>query len=78
MGRGRHDGARDLPLNREHLGEVPLEALGPQMVAGRRVDQLRRDAQPTALLAHAALHDERDVERVPDRADVQILRAKAK
>ena len=53
----RDDAADDLVLHREHVGEHPVVALGPQVPAGGRVDQLRRDPDPLAGPAHAALQD---------------------
>ena len=44
----------DLVLDGEDVGEVAVVALCPDVVAGRRVDKLRGDAQALAGLAHAA------------------------
>ncbi len=48
---------RVLVLQREDVVEVAVVALGPDVVAGIGVDELRRDAHPMAGLAHAALDD---------------------
>ena len=45
---------RDLILKLEHVFERTVEPVGPQMRAGLRLDQLRRDAHPVARFAHAA------------------------
>ena len=51
---GRLDDARhadrDLVLKVEDIFQRAVEALGPQMRAGHRVDQLRRDAHPVPAL----------------------------
>ena len=49
------DRGRDLVLDREDVLEVAVVALGPEVVVGRGVDQLHRDAHPLPDLAHAAL-----------------------
>ena len=74
------DAAGDLVLHREHVGEHPVVALGPQIAAGVRVDQLRRDPDPLAGLADAALQDvahARAGGRPPATSSCTPLRAKA-
>ena len=56
------DGFGDLVLDREDVFEFAVVALGPQVVAARRLDQLAGDAHPRAGLAHAALKDIADAE----------------
>ena len=51
------DGRRDLVLDGEDVLQIPVVALGPDVVVGLAVDQLHRDAHPVAGLAHAALDD---------------------
>ena len=52
-GRGNGDGYRlgDLVLHRENVGEVPVVALRSDLLAGLRLDQLRRDADTITGLA---------------------------
>ena len=45
---------RDLVLKVEDIFERAIEAVGPEMRAGERVDQLRGDPHPIASLAHRA------------------------
>jgi hypothetical protein len=40
------DGLRDLVLYGEDILQLPVEPLRPHVIAGRRFDQLHRDAQP--------------------------------
>ena len=49
------DRFRDLVLQREDVAQVAVVALGPDVVAGGAIDQLRGDAHAAARLAHAAL-----------------------
>ena len=66
------DAAGDLVLHREHVREHPVEALGPQILAGIRVDELRREADPLAGLAHAALQDVAHAQPGTRLPDVQL------
>src|SRR5206468_6760918 len=68
-----YDGFRNLILDRENVGQIAIVALGPQMIAGRTVDQLRSDAHATAGLAHTALKNMADPELPPDVAHVHRL-----
>ena len=52
--------ARDLILEGEDIGEVPVVTVGPDVRAGRSIDQLRRDAHPIAELAHASFDNVAD------------------
>ena len=67
------DRLRNLVLDRENIGEVAVVALGPDMVAGRAVDQLRGDAHAGARLAHAAFEDVSDAELARRVLDVDLL-----
>ncbi len=49
------DVGRDLILQIENVVERALEVVGPDVSAGRRVDQLSGDAHPVGGFAHAAL-----------------------
>ncbi len=48
------DLTRDLVLDLEDVGQLAVVALGPDVAAGRPVDQLGRDPDAVAGLAHAA------------------------
>src|ERR1700739_2248352 len=48
------DAGRDLVLQVENVVERAVEAVGPDVSAGRGVDQLPGDAHPVAGFAHAA------------------------
>ncbi len=52
---GRHNVPGDLILHREDIFQHPVIALGPQVRAGRRVDELGRNADPLGRFAHTAL-----------------------
>jgi hypothetical protein len=58
---GRLDDTGDadchLVLQRENVFEETVEAVGPEMRAGRRVDQLRADAHIIAGFAHRAFEN---------------------
>ena len=58
----RDDGLRDLVLQGEDVGQVAVVAVGPDVVAGRAVDQLGGDPHPAAGLAHAAFEHVADAE----------------
>ena len=63
----------DFVLDGEDVGQVAVVALGPDMIAGGAVDQLRADAQPIAGLADAAFDEVADAQLASDRADVGRL-----
>ncbi len=44
-------------LHREHVLELAVIALGPEMMSVGRIDQLNRNAHPIARFAHTALDD---------------------
>ena len=48
------DAGRNLVLQLKNVVERAIEAVGPDVSAGRRVDQLAGDAHPIAGFAHAA------------------------
>src|SRR5215471_12663881 len=50
----RHDPFGDLVLHGEDVAEIAVVALGPNVIAGFRLDQLRGDPQPVAALADAS------------------------
>ena len=67
------DGLGDLVLHREHVGEVAVVALRPDVAAGGDVVELRRDAHAVAALAHAALDHIADAELLGDLLHVDGL-----
>ena len=67
------DAACDVVLNREDIVHFAVEAVGPQLVAALRVDELRGHAQPLAGLAHAALEHVADIEVARHLAHVDRL-----
>src|SRR5438034_259606 len=68
-----HDRLRNLVLQREDVIEVAVVALGPDVPAGRAVDQLRRDPYPATGLARAALQNVVDLELARDLRNVDVL-----
>src|SRR5207237_2814155 len=64
------DALHQFVLDLEDLVGVAVEAIGPDMAAGLGVGQLRADADPPALPAHAALDDVADVELASQAAEV--------
>src|SRR3954454_14363582 len=50
-----HDPLRYLVLGRKYIRDIAVVTLGPQMVARRRLDQLRGDPDPAAGAADTAL-----------------------
>ena len=67
------DRPRNLVLNREHVVQVAVVALGPELVAVAHVGQLHRDAQAVAGLAHRAFENRRHVEALADLGDLDRL-----
>ena len=63
----------DLVLHREHVGEVAVVALRPDVAAGGDVVELRRDAHALAVLAHAAFDHVADAELLGDLLHVDGL-----
>jgi hypothetical protein len=70
---GLGDALRDVALDREHVGQVAIVILGPEMGLTAYVDQLRGDAQAVAGLLDAALEKVAHVERETDRSSVPRL-----
>src|SRR5499427_822225 len=67
------DVLRDPVLKREHVVEVALETVGPDMTAVQAVDQLCRQSYAIAGLAHAPFQHMPHAEYSPDFADVPGL-----
>ena len=65
--------ARDLVLHVEDVFELAVVPLGPQLIAVRRVDELRGDAHARARLAHAALEHVPHLQALRDLADLDRL-----
>jgi hypothetical protein len=53
----RHDEPSETFLDREHLLERPILALGPQVLVADRVDELGTDSQLVSRAPHASLQD---------------------
>src|SRR6202012_5688566 len=60
----------DAVLQVEDVAEPAIEAVGPQMPAGVRIDQLSGDAQALAAAADAAFEHIGDAKLAPDLADI--------
>jgi hypothetical protein len=60
------DADRHLVLKVEHVFERAVEAVGPEMRAGRRVDQLCGNAHALACLAQRAFEDVANAQFRPD------------
>ncbi len=72
------DNARgDLVLNGEDVGRLPVEALGPELVAARDVGQLRGDAQPGPRRPNAALEDVAHGQRAGDCGQITCVLARS-
>src|SRR5689334_6356354 len=58
-GRGDRDSRSfgNLVLHRKNIGEIAVVSLGPNVVAGQRLDQLGSDTESIARLAYAAFED---------------------
>ena len=56
------DAGRDLVLQIEDIVERAVEAVGPEMTAAARVNQLPGDAYPVAGLPHRAFEDVADAQ----------------
>jgi hypothetical protein len=74
---GRLDDAgnadRHLVLKLEDVFQETVEPVGPEMRAGRRVDQLRADAHAAAGLSHRAFEDIAHTQFTPDLLHVEYL-----
>ena len=67
---GHHDAASQFLLHLEDVFQHPVVLLGPQMIAGERVDQLGGDANAAGRLADAALQQVAHAEFAAHPADV--------
>jgi hypothetical protein len=70
IGNGRGDGDRhrlgDVVLQRKNVSEIAVVPLGPDMIAGLGLDQLRGDADAICGPSHAAFEDIAHAELAPD------------
>src|SRR6185437_3943741 len=66
----RGDGANDLVLHVRDLRHVAVIVAGPQVIAARRLDQLRADADAPAEAAYAALGHEAHAQLAADALEV--------
>ena len=64
---------RDLVLDREDVVELAVVGLRPQVRVGAGLDQLRRDPDRVARLAHRAFEHVRHVQRARDLRDSDFL-----
>jgi hypothetical protein len=66
------DGLRDLVLQREDVVQVPVVALGPDVIVARCEDQLCGDPYAAARLAHAPFQHVTHVELARDLRDFDV------
>ena len=64
---------RDLVLDREDVVELAVVGLRPQVRVGAGLDQLRRDPDRVARLAHRAFQHVRHVQRARDLRDRNLF-----
>ena len=73
IGQSRHD----LILELEQVGDVFLEAVGPKMRAGARIDELGVDAHPVLVALHRAFQHIAHAELPADLPGVDVLALEA-
>ena len=66
---------RQFALDREHVGQLAIVHLRPQMFVVGGVDQLHVDPHALPFPAHASFQDRPDVQRLSDFAQVVLLSA---
>ena len=66
-------GRRELGLHLEDIGEIAIVLLRPEVVAVGGVDELGRDANAVAGLAHAAFQQRRYVQLGSDAREILVL-----
>ncbi len=69
---GDDDVAGDLVLHVEHIVEIGVVAIGPDMVPPGCFDELGGDPDPVSHPAHTALEDESHAEVFGDLADAHF------
>src|SRR5262249_3391450 len=70
---GTHDGGRDQVLQVENVAHRAVEMIGPDMRAGRRVDELACDPYSVACPPHTALEQVADPELATDTLHLDRL-----
>src|SRR5262245_53400851 len=70
---GTHDHSGDLVLECPRIQARSVKALGPDMLASLRVDQLRYDSHPVAVLADAAFDHVADAEVLSNLPHIDSL-----
>ena len=63
---------RDLFLQREDVAVLAVVLLGEDVMAVAHVDEMHADAQPVAVLAHAAAQDVLDAELLAEGAEIVV------
>src|SRR5262245_39252607 len=69
-GHGTHDHSSDLVLEGPGVHARPVKALGPNMLASLRVNELSYDSKLVAVLAYTAFDHETDAELFSDLPDI--------
>jgi hypothetical protein len=69
----QHDSRGDLVLHGEDVVERAIVGFRQKVRVGACIDELHRDAQPVARLAHRAFEDVRNVEPFRDLDDVDVF-----
>ena len=72
------DARRDVVLNGEDVGEIAIVALGPQLRAVVRPNQLSADSNPLSHPAHAAFQDRRHAESLCNARNWHVLAFESK
>src|SRR5687767_4774625 len=68
----RCDGCSDLLLHGEHVGQLPVELLRPEVIAVRNLYELCGDAQPISRLADTSFEHVCDVQLFSDRCELLL------
>src|SRR2546430_8405354 len=68
----RHDRAGDLLLHGEHVREIALECLRPEMRTAARLDQLGGDPDAISRFADTAFEQIRSAEFLADGAEIVV------
>src|SRR5580698_8535566 len=70
---GTRNSARNLGLELQHIAEIAVVGLGPEVKSRDRIDQLRRDAHGVARAPDASLEYRADIQFARDRPDIGVL-----
>jgi hypothetical protein len=68
-----HDGPGDVVLDGEHVVQLAVEGIGPQVEPVRHAHQLGRDAEPTARAPDTPLQDVAHAQPGPDDPEVLVV-----